>query len=79
MSRFLHRRDPVCGIPMQWLLHSESVWCRHLGHPMKDGGRMSFLHDRTSSGLMAVVKSTQPTIRTISGQETTSQSADVPI
>ena len=46
---------------------------------MKDGGRMTFLPDLISSGLMAVVMSTQLTIRTISGQVAASQSAEIPV
>ena len=44
---------------------------------MKDGGRMTFLPDLISSRLLAVVRSSQPTIRVISGQEATCQSAAV--
>ena len=45
------------------------------GLPMKDGDRMTFLPDMISSGLLAVVKSTQLTNQMISGQEATCQSA----
>ena len=43
---------------------------------MKDGGRMTYLPDLISSGLMQVVESTQLTIQTISGHEATSQNAE---
>ena len=46
---------------------------------MKDGGRMTFVPDLMSSGLMAVVKFTQLTIRTISGREAMSQIAAIPV
>ena len=46
---------------------------------MKDGGRISFLLEKITSGLMAVVMSTQPEIRTMSGQEATCQSAEIPV
>ena len=38
---------------------------------MKDGGRMTFLPDLISSELLVVVKSTQLTIRMISGHQVT--------
>ena len=44
---------------------------------MKDGGRMTFLPGLISSRLLAVVMSSQPTIRVISGQEATCQDAAV--
>ena len=42
---------------------------------MKDGGRITFLPDLMSPGLLAPVKSTQVTIQIISGQHATCQSA----
>ena len=42
------------------------VWCRYLGLPMKDGGRMTFLPGLISSELLAAVKPTQITMRKIS-------------
>ena len=55
-----------------------TFWCRYLWFPMKKGGRITFLHDLTSSGLIAVVKSTQLSIRTILFQEDTTQITEIP-
>ena len=43
---------------------------------MKDGGRITFFN-LISSGLLSVVRSTQLTIRMISGQEATSLSDEI--
>ena len=52
-------------------------WCKYLELTMKNGCRMTFLPDLISSGLMAVLTFSQPTVRMTSGQETTIQSAAV--
>ena len=50
--------------------------CGYLGLPRtSNGGRMTFLPDLISSRLLAVVESSKPTIRVISGQEATCQCA----
>ena len=45
---------------------------------MKDGGRITFLPDLISSGLLSVEKSTQLAILMITGQEATFQSDEIP-